>query len=95
MVPSSPISRRLLLGRLGSGTGIVGTFLLPGRMRGALAAAAAGPGRSVAAATAPLGKSAPLVMLDPGHGGTLGLEESPTGARFRITIPDRTEPNPA
>jgi N-acetylmuramoyl-L-alanine amidase len=69
MVPSSPISRRLLLGRLGSGTGIVGTFLLPGRMRGALAAAAAGPGRSVAAATAPLGKSAPLVMLDPGHGG--------------------------
>jgi signal transduction histidine kinase len=29
------------------------------------------------------------------HGGTLGLEESPTGARFRIAIPDRTEPIPA
>jgi N-acetylmuramoyl-L-alanine amidase len=40
-------------------------------MRGALAAAIAGPGRSVAAAPAPLGKRppAPLVMLDPGHGG--------------------------
>jgi N-acetylmuramoyl-L-alanine amidase len=69
MVPCPPISRRLLLGRLGSGTGIVGTFLLPGRMRSTLAAAPAG--RSVPAVPAPQGKRppAPLVMLDPGHGG--------------------------
>ena len=44
MSPCPPISRRLLLGRLGSGTGIVGTFLLPGRLSAALAAAAAGSG---------------------------------------------------
>jgi N-acetylmuramoyl-L-alanine amidase len=69
MVPCPLISRRLLLGRLGSGTGIVGTFLLPGRMRSALAASPAG--RSVAAVPSPQGKRppAPLVMLDPGHGG--------------------------
>jgi N-acetylmuramoyl-L-alanine amidase len=71
MVPCPPISRRLLLGRLGSGTGIIGTFLLPGRMREALAAVAASPGRSVDAATARqvTRPPAPLVMLDPGHGG--------------------------
>jgi N-acetylmuramoyl-L-alanine amidase len=71
MVDCPPISRRLLLGRLGSGTGIIGTFLLPGRMRTALAAAAGdtrhaglvGPARP---GTRP---PAPLVMLDPGHGG--------------------------
>ena len=40
MALSPPISRRLLLGRLGSGTGIIGTFLLPGA---ALAAAATLP----------------------------------------------------
>ena len=32
-----PISRRLLLGRFGSGIGVIGTFLMPGGMRGALA----------------------------------------------------------
>src|ERR1700751_171904 len=52
----SAISRRVLLGRLGSGTGIIGTFLLPGRM-------AAAPARQ------PPGPPLPLVMLDPGHGG--------------------------
>ncbi len=68
---SCPLSRRLLLGRLGSGTGIIGTFLLPSRLRTALAAT--GPASSQSAAVArpqlvprpPL----PLVMLDPGHGG--------------------------
>jgi N-acetylmuramoyl-L-alanine amidase len=71
MSPCPPISRRLLLGRLGSGTGIVGTFLLPGRMGAALAATAAGSGHSVLAAPSRQGARppAPLVMLDPGHGG--------------------------
>ena len=68
MAPSPPISRRVLLGRLGSGTGIIGTFLLPGA---ALAAAPATSGRWAPAA--PTRQSArpppPLVMLDPGHGG--------------------------
>jgi N-acetylmuramoyl-L-alanine amidase len=72
MPPCVPVTRRLLLGRLGSGTGIVGTFLLPGWMRGAFAATAARsagqvvpPPPSRPSARAP----APLVMLDPGHGG--------------------------
>ena len=56
MALCSAISRRVLLGRLGSGTGIVGTFLLPSRM-------AAAPSRQ------PPGPPRPLVMLDPGHGG--------------------------
>ena len=60
-----PISRRLLLGRLGSGSGIVGTFLLPGWIGTALAAPLqrTQPGRP--STKAPL----PVVMLDPGHGG--------------------------
>ena len=67
MAPSPPISRRLLLGRLGSGTGIIGTFLLPG----AALAATASSGRSTPAAPARQGARPPppLVMLDPGHGG--------------------------
>jgi N-acetylmuramoyl-L-alanine amidase len=71
MEPCSPITRRLLLGRLGSGTGVIGTFLLPGRMRSALAAAAAGPSHSPTSIPARPGPRppAPLVMLDPGHGG--------------------------
>jgi N-acetylmuramoyl-L-alanine amidase len=60
-----PISRRLLLGRLGSGTGIVGTFLLPGWVRSAQAATASRSTPARPAARPP----APLVMLDPGHGG--------------------------
>jgi|SRR5579872_1134990 len=65
---SVPISRRLLLGRLGSGSGVIGTFLLPGWMGGALAASAAHPAGS--ALPKPGAKPpAPLVMLDPGHGG--------------------------
>jgi len=67
----APISRRLLLSRLGSGTGVVGTFLLPGWMHGAMAAAELHPGhvdpRKPARPGA--GPPKPLVMLDPGHGG--------------------------
>src|SRR5579859_579460 len=65
MSSGSPISRRLLLGRLGSGSGIIGTFLLPGWMGSALAAPLqrTPPARPVV--KAPL----PVVMLDPGHGG--------------------------
>lgn len=66
-----PISRRMLLGRLGTGTGVVGTFLLPGWMQEAMAAGdtrrwhRAPPPRDHPGARPPL----PLVMLDPGHGG--------------------------
>src|ERR1700731_4105448 len=68
MSSSVPISRRLLLGRLGSGSGIVGTFLLPTWMGRALAAT---PSRPAAPAAPKLGVKPPppLVMLDPGHGG--------------------------
>ncbi len=61
----APISRRLLLGRLGSGTGIIGTFLMPGR----LAATASGsrhPAPDMRTGTLP---PRPVIMLDPGHGG--------------------------
>ena len=65
-----PVTRRLLLGRLASGTGVVGTFLLPDRMAPALAA----PAATARAAPPPAIREAPrpplpLVMLDPGHGG--------------------------
>ena len=53
----------MLLGRLGSGSGIVGTFLLPGWMDKAFAAA---PTRRPKESLKP---TLPLVMLDPGHGG--------------------------
>jgi N-acetylmuramoyl-L-alanine amidase len=63
MVDCSPVARRLLLGRLGSG--VFGTFLLPTALHQAMAetrppGVARRPGRQ------PL---PPLVMLDPGHGG--------------------------
>ncbi len=68
MLPCPTVTRRLLLGRLGSGAGIFGTFLLPGLMGSTLAATASGSGHS-----APVRQGArpppPLVMLDPGHGG--------------------------
>lgn len=56
----SPIARRLLLGRLGSG--VFGTFLLPATLHRAMAESRpiARPGRR---------PPPPLVMLDPGHGG--------------------------
>src|SRR5574340_655471 len=59
-----PITRRLLLGRLGTGAGVVGTFLLPPALHQAIAAPHhLTPHRQRAQ------PRAPLVMLDPGHGG--------------------------
>jgi N-acetylmuramoyl-L-alanine amidase len=73
MLSSAPVTRRLLLGRLGSGSGIIGTFVLPGWMGAALAAAPAHPARATRPPAPPprpsVGLPAPLVMLDPGHGG--------------------------
>lgn len=72
-----PVTRRLLLGRLATGAGVMGTFLLPPAVHEALATSAKGhPPPSRAHTTAPGAhpKSGrrpppPLVMLDPGHGG--------------------------
>jgi N-acetylmuramoyl-L-alanine amidase len=75
MSPRAPISRRLLLGHLASGTGVVGTFLLPGWMQAAMAAGANHPHHPPlheAINRSPRLRSdeqKPLVMLDPGHGG--------------------------
>jgi N-acetylmuramoyl-L-alanine amidase len=70
MLPCYPVTRRLLLGRLASGSGIIGTFLLPRWMRDALAAMPARATRPVPMpATPPIRMPPPLVMLDPGHGG--------------------------
>jgi N-acetylmuramoyl-L-alanine amidase len=66
-----PITRRVLLGRLASGSGIVGTFVLPSGLHDAMAGAASRAGRAIPRRHAPprAGQPAPLVMLDPGHGG--------------------------
>ncbi len=66
-----PITRRLLLGRLASGSGIVGTFLLPPALHEAMAAAAPRAKRPLGRRHAPSAAKhpTPLVMLDPGHGG--------------------------
>jgi N-acetylmuramoyl-L-alanine amidase len=61
MTDNTPIARRLLLGRLGSG--VFGTFLLPAGLHRAMAETAARK-----AQRPPIGRP-PLVMLDPGHGG--------------------------
>jgi N-acetylmuramoyl-L-alanine amidase len=63
MADSAHIARRLLLGRLGSG--VFGTFLLPAALHEAMAASPSHKPPSPAERRAP----APLVMLDPGHGG--------------------------
>jgi N-acetylmuramoyl-L-alanine amidase len=70
MSPDAPFSRRLLLGRLGSGTGIIGTFLLPAWMHRAMAATTGPHRRAAGPEPSPAAKPpAPLVVLDPGHGG--------------------------
>lgn len=64
---ASPVTRRVLLGRLGAGTGAFGTFLLPPALHQAMAAP-----HQLQAHPRHAGKhrpKAPLVMLDPGHGG--------------------------
>jgi N-acetylmuramoyl-L-alanine amidase len=76
----SPVARRLLLARVGSG--IFGTFLLPpalhqamaetARVNSATQVAANGrpaPGQTTLQSTPPTTRPPPLVMLDPGHGG--------------------------
>jgi N-acetylmuramoyl-L-alanine amidase len=69
MSTAAPISRRMLLGRLGSGTGVIGTFLLPQWMHGAMAATHRRHGQLHQPTPPQAGQLAPLVMLDPGHGG--------------------------
>ena len=68
MQPPVPVARRLLLGHLASGSALVGTFLLPGRLYQAMAAPAH-PARGRSAPPVPQREPPPLVMLDPGHGG--------------------------
>src|ERR1700761_8541500 len=61
-----PVTRRLLLRRFTAGASVFGTFLLPPGLHKAMAA------RPPTAMTRPEEKTArpaPLVMLDPGHGG--------------------------
>jgi N-acetylmuramoyl-L-alanine amidase len=59
-------TRRVLIGRVGSAIGVFGTFLLPRRF----AEAAFAPGRAERGVSGRAERSrAPLVMLDPGHGG--------------------------
>jgi N-acetylmuramoyl-L-alanine amidase len=60
-------SRRLLLAQ-GIGWGVAGSFLLPGWMRAALAAPPEPRSRNTPPARTPPA-TAPLVMIDPGHGG--------------------------
>jgi N-acetylmuramoyl-L-alanine amidase len=59
----APVTRRVLLGCLA--TEVVGTFLMPASLHAAMAA---GPSHQPAPRPATRA-SAPLVMLDPGHGG--------------------------
>jgi len=60
-----PIARRMLLGRTGSGLAVLGTFLLPA----GFAVASTRPRPRHRAAHSRARPPAPLVMLDPGHGG--------------------------
>jgi N-acetylmuramoyl-L-alanine amidase len=73
MSAAAPIARRVLLGRLGTGTGVMGTFLLSANLQAAMAANARRPSGQAAGKSAPSTSAAkpppPLVMLDPGHGG--------------------------
>jgi N-acetylmuramoyl-L-alanine amidase len=67
--PASPVTRRVLLRRLSSGTSVFGTFLLPGSLHDAIAAGTRTQRNPHPAAPASTKPPAPLVMLDPGHGG--------------------------
>jgi N-acetylmuramoyl-L-alanine amidase len=61
------VARRLLLRRFAAATSIFGTFLLPGGLHDAMAAGSGHSRKKVVPNT--LKSGAPLVMLDPGHGG--------------------------
>src|SRR3954471_11509538 len=65
----TPFTRRLLLRRFSGGLSVFGTFLLPPTLYAAMAA----PPPHTAKAAKPVPSQprspAPLVMLDPGHGG--------------------------
>src|ERR1700710_989317 len=68
MVLAPSVTRRLLLRRFTVGSSVTATFLLPLALHRAIAApphAAKAPRQAVTGAKPP----APLVMLDPGHGG--------------------------
>lgn len=68
MDSSDPVTRRILLGRLGAGLPVVGTFLLPPGLHAAMAATTRHPPHS-APPSAAARAGVPVVMLDPGHGG--------------------------
>jgi N-acetylmuramoyl-L-alanine amidase len=65
MVFVPPVTRRLLLRRFTAGTSVFGTFLLPPAVHEAMAARPTGRPHPSGGAK----RGAPLVMLDPGHGG--------------------------
>ena len=71
MHPVAPVTRRVLLGRLATGSAVVGTFLLPASLHAAPphATQAAAPQRLLSPPARQGVRSLPLVMLDPGHGG--------------------------
>lgn len=71
MASVPPVTRRLLLRRFGAGTSVIGTFLLPPALHAAMAASRRpDPSRRASPRGAEGAKVvAPLVMLDPGHGG--------------------------
>ena len=65
MSSTVPLTRRLLLGRFGAGSVVFGTLLLPA----STLAAAPPPTTPRGRTNPPPSAKAPLVMLDPGHGG--------------------------
>jgi N-acetylmuramoyl-L-alanine amidase len=75
MENTPPVARRLLLRRFAAGTSIFGTFLLPPALHQAMAAKAFKSAASKSGGHAPdpnpkgAKPPAPLVVLDPGHGG--------------------------
>jgi N-acetylmuramoyl-L-alanine amidase len=70
MESTPPVARRLLLRRFAAGMSIFGTFLLPPALHDAMAAASGHSNKKNASNRSHgASPSAPLVMLDPGHGG--------------------------
>jgi N-acetylmuramoyl-L-alanine amidase len=72
MADCFPVARRLLLAQVGSG--VFGTFLLPGALQRAMAQGATAQRTPHSVSTRhptghPTSGQLPLVMLDPGHGG--------------------------